>query len=142
MDEAKFKQQLRKSFLERVPTGHEWPVTDSFRCGTADFFLSAYGCVMACEAKFIHEFPKRETTPALKHPVSGPQIRFLTRYRTSGSPALVIIGVGGDAAVYTGIYKPNYTRREILEMPRFGKIGSDRWDMNPILNMMVAHARS
>jgi len=144
MDEAKFKKQLRASFLAQtaLAQGYEWPVTDPFRTGTADFFLAVRGCVMACEAKHMKELPVRENSRVLDHPVSMEQYRFLRRYQESGSPSFVLIGVGKDAAAYTNRIQLNYTKKELMFLPRLQRLGKDLWDMGPLITIMADHNKT
>ena len=139
MDEAKFKQQIRKSLCAKEPLElFEWPVTDSMRCGTADFFYSYRGVVVACEGKYIQagELPQRESSKVLNScPVTMDQFRFLKRYQMSGSPAIVLIGVGGNVAAYTQAIQLNYTKKELLAMPRLRLITPGIWDVQPLLEL-------
>lgn len=136
-DESQAKKTFRDALSRARPDSMSWTNTDAFKHGLPDFFIACSGKTIAVEAKFIKELPKKGSSKALAHELSLSQIQFLTRFQDTGNKSVVLIGLR-DVFAYTTKFQNNYTKDEILLMPRVVKddFTSD-WDLSGFLSEIL-----
>lgn len=128
-NEASAKKTFRDALHNWSSDLMTWTNTDAFRHGLPDFFIAYSGITMAVEAKFVTDIPKRGTSLVLNHEVSQSQIQFMKNFQKSGNKGVILIGLE-DVFVYTTDFKKNYTKDELLVMPRIQKHETQSdWDL-------------
>lgn len=94
MSEAIFKQKFRTG-IERAYEDevHAWTISDKFRAGSPDLCFMWDSHFFGVEAKYVSRLPARETSCILRHKVSAPQLRFLSRLSATGGHGIILIGM-------------------------------------------------
>jgi len=73
-------------------------LSDKFKIGLPDWIMFYRGQAVAVESKFVRRLPKRGKV--LKHPVTGPQISYLSSLSMAGVTCKVIVGAAFDSHIY------------------------------------------
>ena len=123
-DEASFKLEFKRDIHGYI--NHHallWSTSDRVTSGLPDFFILDNGHLVAVEAKFTKELPKKKSSLVLNHEVTPAQKLFLDKTLANKQTALVVIGTPQALVVMTDI-KLNYTLEDCLAARRFVKAGS------------------
>ena len=77
-----------------------WKINDNYEGGVPDIFIAGTeGRTMFVECKYIHELPKRDSTPVIPA-LSDQQWYWLTSRSLQGVRVSVIMGIGKQAAIF------------------------------------------